>query len=153
MSALSADSIGPKHGSFVRLTNATFESHAAWQTSSSNAEAGPASDTQLATLVISWFTSDGIATISIPELIFTGSGSTLEFGIFAGLPAPAVAQSSVASMVDEGVSSIPALGFTSASVDIAVDSSIVISLVRPDKQGFSDEAEVTLKPFVYSYRV
>jgi len=146
--SLAADSIYPKHGDRLTIFNATMSSHAAWATSSSTAVVGPIGATSLAPLVISWYTTQGFATISIPEFTFTGANTYLSFGVFAGMPTPVVAQHGLIEIhTNDGT-------VVQSFMDMLADGSISFAVgTGGNHTSFPDTAVIVLKPFVYRYPI
>lgn len=87
MYSISCNTISPKHGNTVNVYGPVV-SYPAWATASASATVGPIGSTTLLTATFMWRTSEGFATLVIPELTFRGMNAVVAFSSIAALPTP-----------------------------------------------------------------
>lgn len=144
--SLSYDSVGPKHSGSVTIYGPTYDVPD-WSTAASTAVAGPSTGTQPAAVTFSWRIEEGLATLSVPEFMFTGGGAALTFAAIAQLPVPLATSWSVINTIESGQ-------YKAGSIVVGTDKTIKIQYGAEDAQvTFVDGLVYTINPTVFKYRI
>lgn len=141
MASIAVDTICPKHGSTVTIIGGTMSSRPDWSTGTGSAVAGPASAPSTCTITLSWFTTLGFATVSLPPFSFVGAGTFLSFAGFAGLPLPATNQMGVFTPYEYG----------EIRLHLTTNGGFVIGNTY-SRGAFMDGTTNNFAPILYTYR-